>query len=534
MRSCLLLLLSLPAWAGSVEGVVTNSVTREPVKRAIVTLASPSLRTRYISGTDDQGQFQFPEVQPASDYKIEASARGYAMPAETRQELKERPPFPVTKQEAIKGVAIKLVPLGAINGHITDPDGEPVRGVSVQVLQYQYRASGRRLDIKASATTDAAGQYRLYFLEPGRYLVRAYRHDVPPGPAEPSPHVHNFIPEEGFVTAYYPGSPEAVQGAVVEIKAGADLTGYDLKLARMPAFHVRGRVEGAASGTRVALAPCSTPSMDFASVLWADLRPNGAFDARGITPGRYCLAVSRSGGRLITADAQVTVKDADVSVNLTSPARVTVQGAIQMDPTETDRPQKLAVVLADLDTPGLLVGIGQVRDDGTFSMPNVPVGPASLSVGGKPAGDYVKSYHFVERSIPGPFQVPHSGGNLMLVLGTDGGQVTGKVQDQDGNAGDHMLVTLAPKGALAGRTDLIQTVATADDGSFQLSGVAPGDYNVFAWESTNTDAARAPEFFKMFESSATSVSISGPGAAPVQVKAVPAPQMEDAIWKAQQ
>lgn len=534
MRSCLPLLLALPAWAGSVEGVVTNSVTREPVKRAIVTLASPSLRTRYISGTDDQGQFQFPEVQPASDYKLEASARGYSMPAETRQELKERPPLAVTKQEAVKGIGVKLVPLGAINGHIIDADGEPVRGVSVQVLQYQFRASGRRLDIKASAATDATGQYRLYFLEPGRYLVRAYRHDTPPGPAEPSPHVHNFVPEEGFVTAYYPGSPEAVQGAIVEVKPGADLTGYDLRLARMAAYHVRGHVDGAESGTKVALAPCSTPSLDFASVLWADIRPNGTFDARGITPGHYCLAVSRSGGRLATADAQLTVKDADVAVNLTAPARVTVQGAIQMDPAETDRPQKLAVMLAELDTPGLLVGVGQVRDDGTFTMPNVPVGPASLSLGGKPPADYVKSFHFVERTIPGRFEVPHSGGNLILVLGTDAGQVSGKVQDQDGNAGDHMLVTLAPKGALAARTDLIQTVATADDGSFQLPGVAPGDYNVFAWESTNTDAARAPEFFKMFQSSAVSVSVTGSNAAPVQVKAVSAQQMEDAIWKAQQ
>ena len=534
MRSCLLLLFALTARAGSVEGTVTNSVTGEPIKRATVTLVSASLRSRYIAGADDQGNFQFPEVEPASDYVVEAGARGFIMPPQTRQVLKGTHPVAVTKQESVKGLTVKLVPLGAINGKVTDADGEPIRGVSIQALQYRYRASGRRLDITASAQTDAHGQYRLYFLQPGRYLVRAYIHQTPPGPAEPSPHIHNFIPPEGFLPAYYPGSPEAAEGAVVELKAGADLNGYDLRLARASAFHIRGRVEGAEHGARVAVAPCSTPTLDFGSAVFTDIQPNGAFDVRGVTPGLYCLAVSRNGGRLATADAQVAVKDADVAVALAAPPRVSVQGAIQMDPGQADRPQKLTVMLADLDTPGLLVGIGQVKDDGTFSMPNVPAGPASLNVTGQPPADYLKSFRFAERNAPGRFEVPHTGGTLTLVIGTDAGQLTGKVQDQDGNPGDHMLVTLQPKGDLAGRTDLIQTAATADDGSFQMTGVAPGDYNVFAWETLDENAARAPDFLKLFQSKSATVSVAGSASASVQVKAVPARDMEEATWKPQQ
>ena len=534
MRSCLLLLLAFTARAGSVEGTVTSSVTGGSIKRATVTLVSASLRARYIAGTDDQGHFEFPEVEPATDYVVEASARGFIMPPHTRQVLKETHPIAVTKLESVKGVAVKLVPLGAISGKITDGDGEPVRGVSVQALQYQYRASGRRLDITASATTDAHGDYRLYFLQPGRYLVRAYLHQTPPGPAEPSPHVHNFIPAEGFLPAYYPGSPEAAQGAVVEMKPGVELNGYDLRLARAAAFHVRGRVEGAQPDSRVALAPCSTPSLDFGAAVFAEVQPSGRFDARGITPGLYCLAVSRAGGRLATADAQVVVKDADVNVVLATAPRVSVQGAIQMDPGQADRPRKLAVTLADLDTPGLLVGVGQVQDDGTFTMRNVPAGPASLHVEGQPAADYLQSFRFTERNSPGRFEVPRAGGTLTLVIGTDAGQLNGKVQDQDGNPGDHMLVTLAPGGALAGRADLIQTAPTADDGTFKMTGVAPGDYNVFAWETLDENAARAPDFLKLFQSKSATVSVSGSGSASVQVKAVPALDMEEATWKPQQ
>ncbi len=432
----------------------------------------------------------------------------------------------------MKGAAVKLVPLGAINGKITDADGEPVRGVSVQALQYQYRASGRRLDIRAGAVTDANGQYRIYFLPPGRYLVRAYIHKTPPGPEEPSPHVHNFIPAEGFLPAYYPGSPEAAAGAVVEVKAGADLNGYDLRLARAAAFHIRGRVDGAASNARVALAPCATPSLDYGSVLFADVHPDGTFDVRGVTAGHYCLAVARAGGRLAAADAQVDIKDADLNgLTLAAPVRVNLNGSIQMDPSQTDRPPKLAVMLSDLDTPGLLLGIGQVQDNGAFSLRNVPAGPADLMVAGEPPGDYLKSFRFAERNAPGRFEVPRTGGTLNLVIGTDAGQLTGKVQDQDGNPGDHMLVTLAPKGDLAARTDLIRTAATADDGSFQMPGVAPGDYDVYAWESLDENAARAPDFLKLFASKASSVSVQSAGAASVQLKGVPAEDMEAAVWK---
>ncbi|MDR3701166.1 MAG: hypothetical protein P4L56_16080 [Candidatus Sulfopaludibacter sp.] len=97
-----------------------------------------------------------------------------------------------------------------------------------------------------------------------------------------------------------------------------------------------------------------------------------------------------------------------------------------------------------------------------------------------------------------------------------------------------MLVTLAPKGGLAARTDLIRTAATADDGSFQMTGLAPGDYDVFAWESLDQNVARAPDFLKLFAARASTVSVQSAGAASVQLKGVPAEDMEDAIWKPRQ
>jgi len=535
MRVCLLLAALCAARAGSVEGTVTDSVTGGAVRKATVTLYSPKLRARYISGVDDRGQFAFPDVEAGTDYRIEVYARGYAMPAPTREVLKETHPIAVSKEEAVKAITVKVVPLGAISGRVVDADGDPVRGVTVQAMQYQYRASGRRLDSRQSVVTDPNGNYRLYFLQPGRYLVRAYIHQTPPGPAEPTPHVHNFIPEEGYAAAYYPGAPDASGGAVVELKPAADVTGYDFRLARTAAYHVRGRVDGAQGKPSVALAPCATRAMDFGFTVAADSKADGTFDARGITPGQYCLAVPHAGGRLVMADAQLQVKDKDVNgVELAAPVTVAVRGAVQMDPSDAERPKNLRVDLADRDTPGLLIGIGKVQDDGTFSMVTVPAGPASLTVAGRPENVYLKSYRFGERAATGQFEIPRSGGTLALVLGTDGGQLRGKVTDEDGNPGDHMVVTLAPKGDLANRTDLIQTAPTRDDGSFQMKGVAPGDYSLYAWESVDDQAARAPDFLKLFSGKAATVAVSGSGSAQVQLKPVKAQEMEEATWKPEQ
>jgi hypothetical protein len=538
MRTCLLFWGCCGvAFAGSVEGTVTNAATGEAVKRATVTLMSRSRAARYIVSADDAGRFTFPDVEAAPDWVAEARAQGFALPKETRQALKERPPIAVAEREPVKGVTVKLAPLGAIEGRVVDGDAEAVRGVTVQALQYQYRGSGRRLDIRASAVTDARGRYRLYFLEPGRYVLRAYLHETPPGPAEPSPHVHNFVPEDGFPPSYYPGTPEAEGASAVEVKAGAELSGYDFRMERTAAYHVRGTLAGADDPrTRVVVAPCSTRAMDFGFTFSADMLRDGRFDARGITPGRYCVAVHRlSGGRLATANAQVTVTDHDVNgMALEAPLTPTIQGAVQMDPSGAERPHPITVQVSDLDTPGLGLGYAMVQGDGTFLMRFVPSGPASLSVNGHLEESYLKSFRFAGEASRGAFEVPRTGGNLTLVMGTDGGQVHGKVQDQDGNPGDHMLVTIAPAGTLAQRMDLIRTVSTSDDGSFEVKGLAPGDYQAFAWEGLDDYATRSPEFLKLFADRASAVTVMAGAPSSVQVKSVRAQEMEEAIWKGQQ
>jgi len=68
------------------------------------------------------------------------------------------------------------------------------------------------------------------------------------------------------------------------------------------------------------------------------------------------------------------------------------------------------------------------------------------------------------------------------------------------------VVTLAPAGRWSARADLIRTVDLAD-GSFEVKGVAPGEYRVWAWELSDESIAQSPEFRNLLESRASTIEM---------------------------
>ena len=62
---------------------------------------------------------------------------------------------------------------GSIAGTISDEEGEPVAGVSVQAMSKVFNQGKSALQARGSAKTDDRGNYRLYDLPPGRYYVQA-------------------------------------------------------------------------------------------------------------------------------------------------------------------------------------------------------------------------------------------------------------------------------------------------------------------------------------------------------------------------
>ena len=223
---------------GSVEGVVTNSVTGEPVRRAMVSLRNDAQRFQYSALTGEDGRFQFPSVEPAPNYMTSAECDGFAAPPPRRL----RDAISVTEDQHVQNVNLKLIPLGAIGGKVVDDGGEPLRGVAVMAMQFEYSPGVKRLIVPTSATTNDRGDYRLIHLQPGRYYLRASIRTVPPVPAGPPERTHSTVPEVGYLPAYFPEGQEIQQAGFLDVRPGADLSGMNFRLRSTPVYHIRGRL----------------------------------------------------------------------------------------------------------------------------------------------------------------------------------------------------------------------------------------------------------------------------------------------------
>ena len=100
-----------------------------------------------------------------------------------------------------------------IAGRVTDEVGEPLAGVRIQAMRYQYLPNGRRQLTPVSGgsfgglVTNDLGEFRLYSLMPGTYVVSATPADtmvmMPAGPAGPA---SISAPDDGHGITYYPGT----------------------------------------------------------------------------------------------------------------------------------------------------------------------------------------------------------------------------------------------------------------------------------------------------------------------------------------
>jgi hypothetical protein len=63
--------------------------------------------------------------------------------------------------------------------------------------------------------------------------------------------------------------------------------------------------------------------------------------------------------------------------------------------------------------------------------------------------------------------------------------------------------------------------ATDIDGRFDLKGIAPGDYKIFAWETVEPGAWQNPNFVRPYESRGTPIRIQEDKSHEIEVKSIP-------------
>jgi hypothetical protein len=376
--------------------------------------------------------------------------------------------------------------------------------IEVQALKASYTEGRRVLKVVQWVQTNDLGEYRLFWLAPGRYYVMAAHPQAQffmrrmmsfgttmiggPGGSffaqttEADPAVGGFRLDEEpqgerYVPVYFSGAINEGSASAIDLRAGSDVGGVNIVVAPVLERHVRGIVVDGATGR-----PAQYGSVKRAEGSDDPLRANeniqvnpenGSFDIT-LLPGSYSLIGSAGSG---SGYATIRVSDSDIE-NLT----IVAMPALNVTP--------------DLFSPGRPPAL---RD---AYVKSIRLGSV----------DVLNTGLHLERPPAAP---------LDIVLGTNPGTIDGTVVNETLQVSGDVSVALLPD--VRRRTDLYKSTTTDPSGRFRFEGVPPGDYKLFAWVEVESDAWYDSDFMSTYENRGKPVRVAEGSKQEVQVTVIPAP-----------
>ena len=521
MAPRLLLALFVASQARALEkctlsGTVVNSVTGQPLSKTLLRLDPLAGRDNHSATTtsDAAGRFTMEELGPGR-YRLVGFRNGYLGTSfgvglsNTAGGIV----LDLLPGESLKDVKLKLVPFAAIAGTVHDMDGEPLANVAVEILHKSYRrGAAGSLDMAGRASTDDLGQYRIHDLPAGKYYVGAAQSSadflltssVDHSPAKAGP------PETNLRT-FYPGVQDPGLAMPIEVAAGAQRSGIDITLGRSRTYRVTGRVinnSGANLGSiEVTIGSRHGGFSMLDPRLSTDARVgSGDFELHGLPPGSYMLFAG-SRDRKYETGVPIEVMGSDITdVRLVIGPGADVKGQVTVEGR-----QKPGVDASVMVNNGRNLQHADVGSDGAFTLRTLPFGHYAIFMSDSIKGKfYVKSMQLGDVDVLSDgLQVSQAGPPpLEIVLGADGGSANGAVLDKDEHPVTGATVVLVPEPKLRARIDLYRTATTDQHGAFEFKAIAPGDYQIFAWDDVEADAWFDPDVLKDFEKQGQSVAIS--------------------------
>lgn len=224
----------------TVTGLVVNSATNEPIRRALVAAGAALVFT----GPD--GRFQLEGI-PEGQIMIAAQKPGYFDCATANCGPYPSPArLTITVQAGTNDVLLKLIPESKIEGRIVDEEGEPVSGIQLEVLGEHISAGLKELRPDGGAVTNENGYYRVEKLFPGTYKIETL-----PRPAFPTdPPSASEPPAQLYPQHFYPDTPDRSSAQPLDLKAG-QVARADFILRPRRAFQIAGSISPAVPGISV-------------------------------------------------------------------------------------------------------------------------------------------------------------------------------------------------------------------------------------------------------------------------------------------
>jgi protocatechuate 3,4-dioxygenase beta subunit len=503
-----------------VEGTVINRVTNVPVRKVTLSLKPTGPRPRsYSAESDAEGKFLFENVEPGR-YTFSAERQGFVRQNYgARSAQSGRTPIELTDSQHLKEIVFKLTPQGVIAGRVLDDEGEPVAGISVQVLRHRYVQGRKRLVPVAAEKTNDRGEYRAANLSPGRYYVAcSAQRMTPTSIVQSTPERSAKEPVEGYIPVYYPNSPDVASAVTVEITAGAEMGGIDLQLRKGRVVRVSGTLMNGTTGApmRNAVLVLYRREPGGMSTIPASIsairNEKGTFQLRGIPPGRY-MVMAMAGN---PPDMMMTMTSLDVGDRSIERQVITLGAGLDIPVVA-----KLEGGITDVNLAGVRVTLRlednlmgslartQLEKDNKGLLKRVNPDKYKVMVIGLPKGVYLKAARVGEQDVleSGLDLRQGSSGPIELVIAGPGAGLNGGVTNEKGEPVPGAIISRVPKDP-KGRPDLFHTNFTDQNGNFSSGDIVPGEYKIFAWEDIDPGAVEDDEFRKPFESRGVTVKLS--------------------------
>ncbi|HTX35003.1 MAG TPA: carboxypeptidase regulatory-like domain-containing protein [Bryobacteraceae bacterium] len=483
---------------GSIAGRVTDAGTGSPMPEVDV-YANRGARDELHAVTDAQGRYAIRGLE-AGQYRVSAMAPspvGHGFGASASRQVS------LAAGQELAAIDFHLVAFASVTGRVVDQNNEPVPGLTVFLVAREYSGGVLRAVFARSSLTDDRGDYRLERIPAGRgYFILAQRFPrdldaISNAPLDPK------LRRPAVVPTYYPNGANMDNGQALVLAPGEHREGVDIHLVRSPSLCVEAVLEGASGPSDLHFniaetQPASGASGDGAFYM---RMPHGVSGRDGkvricdLHPGQYELSATEYGAEpqspasmfgavvLNIADQDLRGVRLVTRPRLVLPGEVVWDGAAPVNPPAAEVNIRVQPITRTGDA-ALFAGVN-VPLPGEFSLPGVLMDEYLVRITRVPTGMYIKDVTYGGHSIwnltlrPGTATADPS---LRVVVARDGGTLTARVTDKDGNpVGDTTVVAMpaaADSEAILAATML--TGKTDQFGAYTSSTLAPGKYYVLA------------------------------------------------------
>ena len=497
----------------TVRGRILNSVTNEPISRALVNLQGLNAATF----TDDRGQFELRIQEKAGPASGGVTMRLGGNSVEVRklgfiQDERAAATVANTPADQSEELVIRLLPEAKIVGHIDVPGSEGDVRITSQLFRKEMNDGRESWVPQGTFISWVDGEFRFFELRPGTYKLITHEQMDQESMRPPGAQLYGYPP------VYYANTTDFSLATLIVVKAG-ETARANLIVTRKEYFPVRIGVDNMPAGVGVLMV--SVYPMGHRSPGWSlgynpregrieGILPDGNYTVEASTPGEGELTGTLNfpvNGKPLEGPTLTLAPDATITVRVHEEfqssqsnfgAQETVGENAQTTPRRYANVNVNLVPVDDLSeySRGASSRVPEGAQGTELTIPDVR--PGRYRVDANSAAGYVASIQSGGKDLAEQPLVVGIGGEvppIEIVLRDNGAHVEGTLDEETSletrakspSGANPRFVYLLPMGG-AGRLRFVP----AWQGTFRIDQVPPGNYLVVAFDQPRQDLPTGP------------------------------------------